>query len=191
MIGPRLELNALRAAALPAALAGATFFRPTRDLSTGEAAVRQTARIRIKATADAVYALLDPAAAHNRWVLRKEQLTPVGVTGRDFRLESPKAPGVSFLIEVKKAAAPFRIVQRCSSADGGVMGAARGSTSVYELKDADGACETTLTETTEFVVGLPPFLFGFHALLMRFSMRMDLLRLKYEAETGRDADERT
>ncbi len=186
MFGTRFELAFARTTALPGALLAAPFHAP--HAVGGSGTVTQIAKIRIGAAPPAIFALLDPSAAANRWCLRGQ--TVEIVAARHFRLiESPESDR-PFSLTVTKSLPPSRMAYRCSPEDGQPIGAVLSSASVYEIAPLGRGASVTLEETTEFISGLTRGSFAFHALAMRNSMRIDLLRLKFEAEEGRDADAR-
>lgn len=189
MLDPKLELSLVRAAALPAAVAAGLAGLPAANGASAAKTVRHQARIWVKATPEQVHSLLDPNSSRNRWVIRRESVTPLGTSGRSFRIETPALPDQAFHLEILSVERPFRISYRCGSADGALLGAASASVSVYNVVGDGEGCETTLEETTDFQ-GVDGFPLSCHSLLMRLSLRMDLLRLKYEADTGLDADAR-
>lgn len=188
MLGAKLELSLVRAAALPAAVV-AGFTTPRSAATTACREVRQTGGVRIAASPAAVYALLDPRSPASRWALRGERIAEVG--GRDhYRLTIPQLPDQSFRITLLHAVASSHISHECADWSGAPMGAALSSTSLYDIAPSESGSLVALTETTRFSAELGAFALNIHSFLMRMSMRADLLRLKYEAETGRDADAR-
>lgn len=171
-------------AALAAAFAG-----PARAASGRDSAIVRTASIQIAAAPATIFSLLDPAGGFNRWSLRGETLTPL--ESGLWRLESAGAPEHPFDLRVMSAAPPDLIEYAARPSSRRPVGAVIESQSRYELTARpDGRTRVALTETTTFVAGMPAREFAFHAALMRLSLRMDLLRLKHEAETGTNADSR-
>lgn len=190
MLSVPFQLAMGRAAAL--ALAGLLApFYAAAIWSQGERrwAPLPKARIRIKAAPTAIHRLLDPAAAKSRWTIRGQRLEAIDARAGKYRLFDPTASDRTFLLQVTQSSPAAFIGHVVKMEDGYCLGAVDHSESRYDIaaKD-DGATSVTLTEATTFAHGLPRLHLAFQALIMRFSLSLDLLRLKYEAETGRDAD---
>lgn len=182
----RAELFGLRLVALPAAAISAPFRASTTDIH--RATLTQSASIRINASPHDVHALLNPSQPANRWTIRRQALERIAGRAGAYRLHERSLPGRPILLEVTASNPGDRIAYRVGAEDGQAIGALARSASEYRLtRDDAGRCRVVLDETIEYEPRLNAQERAFHAALMKISMRNDLLRLKFEAETGRDA----
>lgn len=142
------------------------------------------ARIRIAATSDLVWRLLDPAGDSHRWGLRGDRIDPVDRTRGLFRLTDRRMPDEPFLMQVDERSA-FSLIAATLYGDGGrPIGAVSKSSSRYEIvADASGGCAVTLSEKTKFLDGLAARDLRRHARMMSEGVATDLRRLKEEAES--------
>ncbi len=187
----KLEFALVRLAALPASFLAAPLFVGSlgRERVGG---VEQRASIRINAAPHHVHTLIDPAAEFNRWRIRGERIEAIDARAGFFRLFVPGMEDRPFELQVTSSTPAARLAATVHCEDRRPFGAIFSSSGVYDISPTNnGGSSVVLTETTLFLSGLPPFHLARHVLIMKLSMRMDLLRLKYEAETGRDADAST
>ncbi len=184
----KIELSLTRIAALPGSLLAAPLFEDSlgRERVGG---LPQSTSVRIKAPPPTVHSLLDPTATFNRWRIRNEVMDLVDARSGRYRHITAGMGDRAFEVHVTRSAPPSVIETTCYAEDRRPFGAVFSSSSAYKIEPTDsGGSFVTLMETTIFIAGMPPFHLARHALIMLMSMRMDLLRLKHEAETGRDAD---
>jgi hypothetical protein len=186
----RVELALLRLAAFPASALAAPFCAGTlgRERAGGLA---QASSIDIDASPQTAHALLDPGSSFHRWRLRNERIEAIDARAGRFRYHAPVMEDRPFEIRVTRSTPPTVIETNTFAEDRRPFGAVLSSTGLYEIEPTNsGGCRVKLTETTIFLAGMPPYERARHAIMMLAAIRMDLLRLKYEAETGRDADAR-
>jgi hypothetical protein len=188
MLNPKTELFLIRFAALPVAIVSIGTGLGDNGVATPGEERRHVDGLIIKAPPQRIFDLLDPASSAHRWRIRRDELSAIDLRSGVYRLNSPSLPGQPILIRVLQRHSPTTISHECSAESGGVLGAALSSQSNYDIEPVGDGARVALTETTRFKAGLSGASLAAHSFLMKLSVRMDLLRLKYEAETGRDAD---
>ena len=170
-----------RAASLPAGLFKSA---PAGDSLRRDAdgAVMNEALVEIAAPAEAVFALLDPSGTGHRWGQRGDRIEAVNRENFLYRLIDQRMPESPFIIRIDAALAPQMISMTVSDESGALIGAIVTTSSSYQITDTTDGCRVSLVERTHFVGGLPKRELANHAFMLGEGVRIDLRRLKEEAE---------
>lgn len=170
-----------RAASLPAGLfkSSSAGDNLRRD---ADGAIINEAVVEIAAPAEAVFALFDPSGAGHRWGQRGDRIETVSREKFLYRLIDQRMPESPFIIRIDATLAPQMISMTVSDEGGALIGAIVKTSSSYQIADTTAGCRVSLVERTHFVGGLPKRELENHAFMLGESVRIDLHRLKEEAE---------
>lgn len=171
----------------------AAFFRPrpqaaaTPEQESGfrfdeTGAVVSEADVEVGAPPEIVFGLLDPSSSANRWANRGDKVEAVDKPNGLYRLFDHRMPDEPFLMQVHDLQPPT-VVSMTTTGDGGApIGAIAQSMSCYRIEPFSGGSRVTLTERATFVDGLSKREKAQHAGMIGDSVKIDLYRLKEEAE---------
>ncbi|HNR76968.1 MAG TPA: hypothetical protein PKM48_07540 [Parvularculaceae bacterium] len=177
----RIIAGLKRAAGLTPAHFDSGAAAPARE---ADGAVVTTARAAMAAAPEIVRRLVDPSAEGHRWGLRGDKVEAVDRVRGLYRLTDRRMPDEPFLIQIEAATGPGVVATTVFGDGGAPIGAVVKSSSRYEIAPAPGGSDVTLTERTWFVDGLPDRQLKHHAHMMASGVRIDLFRLKEEAENA-------
>lgn len=171
-----------------AALRRATGLSP-RALSAPEALERDAdgavvfrESAEIAASPETVFRLLDIAGHDHRWSRRGDKVEAIDAGRGLYRLTDKRLPDAPFIVQVTESV-QNAVIATVTVGDGGApIGAVSKSVSRYEIAPAPGGAAATLVERAHFLAGLPEKQLRQHAHMMASGVRIDLFRLKEEAE---------
>ncbi|MCB2096074.1 MAG: hypothetical protein KDE05_00450 [Parvularculaceae bacterium] len=152
---------------------------PQRD---AEGAVVTTVNATIGASPEIVRRLIDPSGDGHRWGLRGDKVEAVDRARGLYRLTDKRMPDEPFLIQIEAATGPDVVATTVFGDGGAPIGAVVKSSSRYEIAPAPGGSVVTLTERTFFLDALCDRQVKQHAHMMASGVKIDLFRLKEEAE---------
>lgn len=163
------------------------FFRKTKKETPP---VKLSADIEIDATAEDVFACLDPGAPNSRLARLGWTVTPSTTNpGRLFGA-SPDMPDVDFIFDIVEYGYPHRLGLRSSFADGQGVGALVEETSTYTLTAlAEGGCRLDVEESITLETGLNGARLQQETAMLVVALHDDLARLKALLEVGEEAAE--
>lgn len=183
MAFPRFEYLVLMATAPAITAARKPFHKGQVRARPPGAPAEHHASIDVKASASTIYQLLDPASPGNRFRRRGFEFTETARDNTRFRAVDPNMPDMAFLFDVTERIHDSAIAIRSRGDGGAPIGVFSQSISRYALSPAaNDRTQVEVTETMTFVPGLTIDEMTHHELMMKISARLDLLRLKTEAE---------